>query len=163
MINDGDMPHSIDFHASQVAPDRAMRDIPPGGELTYQFRADHAGAWLYHCATAPMIQHLAMGMYGAVIIDPPTLAPAATSQVLVQSEYYLGPKGGVPAMSKLLAADPDLVVFNGYADQYRHAPIDVPAGKRVRLWLVDAGPNEPSAFHVVGASSTRCSRKAPTS
>ncbi|UXY25322.1 multicopper oxidase domain-containing protein [Streptomyces sp. HUAS TT20] len=151
VINSGNMPHSIDFHASQVAPDTAMRDIPPGGELTYQFRADHAGAWLYHCATAPMIQHLAMGMYGAVIIDPPTLGRVAVSEVLVQSEFYLGAKGGVPTMSQLLAAKPDLVVFNGYADQYRHAPIHVPAGKRIRLWLVDAGPNEPSAFHVVGA------------
>jgi nitrite reductase (NO-forming) len=151
VINDGDMPHSIDFHASRVAPDVAMRDIPPGGELTYQFRAEYSGAWLYHCATAPMIQHLAMGMYGAVIIDPPTLDRVAASEVLVQSEFYLGAKGGVPAMSQLLAANPDLVVFNGYADQYRHAAIHVPAGKRVRLWVVDAGPNEPSAFHVVGA------------
>ena len=151
VINGGDMPHSIDFHASQVAPDTVMRDIPPGGQLTYQFRADHSGAWLYHCATAPMIQHLAMGMYGAVIIDPPTLDPVAASEVLVQSEFYLGAKGDVPTMSRLLAANPDLVVFNGYADQYRHAPIHVPAGKRIRLWVLDAGPNEPSAFHVVGA------------
>jgi nitrite reductase (NO-forming) len=151
VVNGGSMPHSIDFHASQVAPDEAMRDIPPGGELTYQFRAEHAGAWLYHCATAPMIQHLAMGMYGAVVIDPPTLDPVAVSEVFVQSEFYLGAKGGVPDMSRLLSANPDLVVFNGYADQYRHAPLHVPAGKRIRVWVVDAGPSGPSAFHVVGA------------
>ncbi|NKQ52436.1 multicopper oxidase domain-containing protein [Amycolatopsis sp. K13G38] len=151
VINNGDMPHSIDFHASQVDPGAAMRAIPPGGELTYSFRADHAGIWLYHCETAPMIQHLAMGMYGAVIIDPPTLDPVAASEVLTQSEFYLGQNGGVPAMSALLAANPDLVVFNGYADQYRDAPIHVRAGQRIRLWVLDAGPSEPSAFHVVGA------------
>ncbi|TNC29420.1 multicopper oxidase domain-containing protein [Amycolatopsis alkalitolerans] len=150
VINNGDLPHSIDFHAGQVSPDTAMRPIPPGGELTYSFRAEHAGIWLYHCATAPMIQHLAMGMYGAVIIDPPTLAPVATSDVLVQSEFYLGPNGGIPATPQLLAADPNLVVFNGYANQYRSAPIHVRIGQRIRLWVLDAGPNEPSAFHVVG-------------
>lgn len=151
VINDGDMPHSIDFHASRIDPDTAMRAIPPGGELTYQFRAEHAGIWLYHCETAPMIEHVAMGMYGAVVIDPPTLDPVATSDVLVQSEFYLGPSGGIPTMSQLLAADPNLVVFNGYADQYRYAPIHVHIGQRIRLWVLDAGPNEPSAFHVVGA------------
>lgn len=151
LINDSSMPHSIDFHASQVDPGTAMRSIPPGGELTYSFRAEHAGAWLYHCSTAPMIQHIAMGMYGAIIIDPPTLGPAAASYVLVQSEFYLGPDGGIPGMPQLLAADPNLVVFNGYADQYRHAPIRVRAGERIRLWIVDAGPNNPSVFHVVGA------------
>ncbi|WP_101434367.1 multicopper oxidase domain-containing protein [Amycolatopsis echigonensis] len=128
-----------------------MRPIPPGGELTYQFQAEHAGIWLYHCETAPMIQHVAMGMYGAVIIDPPTLDPVAASEVFVQSEFYLGPNGGVPTMSQLLAANPNLVVFNGYANQYRDAPIHVRVGQRIRLWVLDAGPNEPSAFHVVGA------------
>lgn len=150
VINDGDMSHSIDFHASQVDPGAAMRPIPPGGELTYQFRAEHAGIWLYHCETAPMIQHVAMGMYGAVIIEPSTLDPAAASQMFVQSEFYLGQGGGVPTMSQLLAANPDLVVFNGYAEGYRYAPIHVHVGQRIRLWVLDAGPNEPSAFHVVG-------------
>jgi nitrite reductase (NO-forming) len=151
VINDGDMLHSIDFHASQVDPDTAMRSIPPGGELTYSFRADHAGIWLYHCETAPMIQHVAMGMYGAMVIDLSNLAPADVSEVFVQSEFYLGPNGGVPTMPQLLAANPNLVVFNGYADQYRYSPIHVRVGQRIRLWLLDAGPNEPSAFHVVGA------------
>ena len=151
LVNGGDMRHSIDFHASQVDPARAMRSVPPGGERTVQFRAEHSGIWLYHCATAPMIQHLAMGMYGAVVIDPPHLRRVAAEEVFVQSELYLGGTGGVPAMSDLLAADPDLVVFNGYADQYRHAPVEVPAGKRIRIWVLDAGPSAPSSFHVVGA------------
>ena len=150
VINDAPMPHSIDFHASQVDPAVAMKPIPPGGEVTYQFRAEHAGIWLYHCGTPPMIQHVAMGMYGAVVIDPPALAPAAASEVFVQSEFYLGAGGGIPTMAQLLAANPDLVTFNGYADQYRYAPLHVRAGQRVRLWVLDAGPNQPTAFHVVG-------------
>jgi nitrite reductase (NO-forming) len=150
LVNNGDMPHSIDFHAGQVDPGRAMRSIPPGGDMTVQFRAEHAGIWLYHCATMPMIQHLAMGMYGAVVIDPPHLGRVAAEDIFVQSEFYLA-SGGVPPMSDLLAADPDLVVFNGFADQYQHAPVPVPMGKRVRLWVLNAGPSAPSSFHVVGA------------
>ena len=151
LINDSDMPHSIDFHASQVDPGTAMRTIPGGGQSTYQFRAEHAGIWLYHCGTAPLIEHVAMGMYGAVVIDPPNLDPVANSDVFVQSEFYLGQGGGIPTMSQLVAADPNLVVFNGYANQYRYAPIHVKVGQRIRLWVMDAGPNSPSAFHVVGA------------
>jgi nitrite reductase (NO-forming) len=151
LVNHGDMPHSIDFHASQVDPARAMRSVPPGVERTIQFRAEHSGIWLYHCATAPMIQHLAMGMYGAVVIDPPHLRHVAAEEIFVQSELYRGGAGGVPPVSDLLAGDPDLVVFNGYADQYRRAPVHVPAGKRVRIWVLDAGPSAPSSFHVVGA------------
>ena len=151
LVNNGDMSHSIDFHASQVDPSRAMRSIPPGGEMTVQFRAEHAGIWLYHCATMPMIQHVAMGMYGAVVIDPPHLGRVAAEDIFVQSELYLGAGGGVPPMSDLLAANPDLVVFNGYADQYQHAPVHVPARNRVRLWILNAGPSAPNSFHVVGA------------
>lgn len=37
---------------------------------------------------------------------------------MVQSQLYLGAGCGVPPMSMLLAADPDFVTFNGYANQY---------------------------------------------
>ncbi|TVT49488.1 hypothetical protein FNH05_16835 [Amycolatopsis rhizosphaerae] len=153
LVNGGTMEHSLDFHASQVDPGTVMRPVPPGGELVYRFRAEYAGIWLYHCGTEPMIEHVAMGMYGAVVIDPPTSDSAGASiasEVFVQSEFYLGDGGGVPQRSRLLSSNPDLVVFNGYAGQYRTAPIHVPAGKRVRLWVLDAGPNVPAAFHVVG-------------
>ncbi|MGH6654972.1 MAG: multicopper oxidase domain-containing protein [Actinocrinis sp.] len=150
VINTTTMEHSIDFHAGQVAPQAMMKPIRPGGELTYQFTAEHSGIWMYHCGTAPLIQHVAMGMYGAVVIDPPTLPATAASLVMVQSELYLGAGGGVPSMGRLLAAEPDFVVFNGYPNQYTYAPIHVRAGQRVRIWVLDAGPSEPSAFHVVG-------------
>ena len=44
----------------------------------------------------------------------------------------------------------DAVVFNGYHNQYVHAPIHVDANKRYRVWVVDDGPSENSAFHIVG-------------
>lgn len=150
LINKGDMPHGIDFHASQVAPDQAMRTINPGESLTYSFVADHSGAWLYHCSTMPVSLHITNGMYGAVIVDPPGLTPAQNF-VFVQGELYLGPQGGTADEAKLQAREPDAVVFNGYANQYKFQPISVKVGERIRIWVVDAGPQFGTSFHVVGA------------
>jgi nitrite reductase (NO-forming) len=150
LVNDGSMGHSIDFHAGSLAPDLPMRTIEPGQSLAYTFTATRAGIWMYHCSTMPMDAHIANGMFGAVIIDPPGLAPVAQQFVLVQSEYYLGPQQGVVDTAKLAAETPDLVVFNGYANQYVDRPLTVKAGERVRIWVLDAGPNKASSFHVVG-------------
>lgn len=150
VVNDGTMTHSIDFHASQVAPNVAMAAIAPGKSLLYQFKADYAGIWMYHCGTAPAIEHIANGMFGAVIIDPPGLAPVAHEFVFVQSELYLGPQGQAGDMAKMLADKPDAVVFNGYVNQYKFAPIKVDPGQRIRIWVLDAGPNDISSFHIVG-------------
>jgi nitrite reductase (NO-forming) len=150
LVNDTDMGHSIDFHAGQVAPDKPMRTLAPGQSLTYRFTADHAGIWLYHCSTMPMAAHIASGMFGAVVIDPPNLPPVAHSYLLIQSELYLGAQDGSVDVDKVRAEKPDAVVFNGYADQYDADPLTAQVGQRVRIWVLDAGPNRPSDFHVVG-------------
>jgi nitrite reductase (NO-forming) len=150
VVNDTTMGHSIDFHAGEVAPDRAMRTLAPGASLTYRFTATHSGIWLYHCSTMPMSVHIANGMFGAVVIDPPHLPKVARSYLLVQSELYLGRQGGPADPAKVLAEEPDAVVFNGYADQYDHEPLTAKVGQRIRIWVLDAGPNRPADFHVVG-------------
>ena len=150
LINDGTIGHSIDFHAGSLAPNEPMRTIQPGETLTYTFTATQAGIWMYHCSTMPMSMHIANGMHGAVIIDPPDLAPVDREYVLVQGELYLGPQEGTADAAKIAAQLPDLVAFNGYADQYLHRPLPATAGERVRVWVLDAGPNSASAFHVVG-------------
>lgn len=43
------------------------------------------------------------------------------------------------------------MVFNGYANQYKSAPLAAKAGQRIRLFVVNAGPSNFSAFHVIGA------------
>ncbi|MFI7648593.1 multicopper oxidase domain-containing protein [Micromonospora sp. NPDC049460] len=151
LINDGTVDHGIDFHAGAVAPDEVMRPIDPGQRLTYRFTATRAGIWMYHCSTMPMLHHIGNGMYGAVIIDPPDLPKVDREYVLVQSELYLGGDGEPGDLAKMQAERPDAVVFNGYVAQYAHRPLPARAGERVRVWLLDAGPNRDSSFHVVGA------------
>ncbi|WP_298744827.1 multicopper oxidase domain-containing protein [uncultured Microbacterium sp.] len=150
LANDGSIGHSIDFHAGALAPDVPMRTIQPGETLTYTFTATQSGIWMYHCSTMPMSMHIANGMFGAVIIDPPDLAPVDREYLLVQSELYLGAQSGTADAAKIAAQQPDLVVFNGYANQYAYRPLPATVGERVRVWTLDAGPNTASSFHVVG-------------
>ncbi|WFE43549.1 multicopper oxidase domain-containing protein [Verrucosispora sp. WMMD1129] len=151
LINDGTIDHGVDFHAGALAPDRPMRPIDPGERLTYRFTATKAGIWMYHCSTMPMLHHIGNGMYGAVIIDPPDLPAVDHEYVLVQSEFHLGPDSEPGDLAKMQAERPDAVVFNGYVSQYAHRPLTAGAGDRIRIWLLNAGPNRSSALHVVGA------------
>ncbi|MGW5688196.1 multicopper oxidase domain-containing protein [Nonomuraea sp. NPDC003754] len=149
-VNDGLIGHGIDFHPGALAPDGPMRTIEPGERLTYRFRADRAGAWLYHCSTMPMSQHIAHGMYGAVIIDPPGLPRVDREFLFVQGELYLGRPGDAAEAAKIRDVRPDGWMFNGTAAGYDHAPVKARAGERVRVWVVAAGPTSGTAFHVVG-------------
>ena len=150
LVNEGEIGHSIDFHSSRVAWNDEMRTIGPGEELVYQFRAEHAGVFMYHCGTAPALHHIGNGMFGVMIVDPPELAEVDHEFVFVQHEWYLGPDGAPGSLSKMQNDEWDLVVFNGYWNQYAHAPIQVEPGERIRAFVLDAGPSENSSFHIVG-------------
>jgi nitrite reductase (NO-forming) len=157
LVNKGSQGHSIDFHAGERAPDDVMRTIPPGGKLTYRFKAERSGVWMYHCSTMPMTAHIAAGMFGAVVIEPRNLPAVEKSWLLVQSETYLdtrepltqGHAGEVDA-DKASNGLPDIMAFNGRAFQYAEQPLAVKAGARQRIWVLNVGPNRTSSFHVVG-------------
>ena len=149
-VNAGTISHSLDFHAGSLAPDKPMRTIDPGEQLTYRFTATRSGIWMYHCSTMPISAHIANGMFGAVIIDPAGLTAVDREYVLVQSEFYLGAQGEEGDAVKVQTQQPDLIAFNGYANQYVTAPLPAKVGEKVRVWVLDAGPNRSSSFHVVG-------------
>jgi nitrite reductase (NO-forming) len=156
LINGANMPHSMDFHAAEIAPNRAYRNVMPKDSVQFTFVPRVPGVFMYHCGTAPVAAHIANGMYGALIIDPAAPRPAAQEFVLVQSEFYMGAGQGKDSLraldwQKLLGASPDYVTFNGVASRYATHPIEVKAHAPVRLYVVNAGPNRFSAFHVVGA------------
>jgi nitrite reductase (NO-forming) len=147
------LPHSVDFHASQVAWNDEMTSINPGEEKIYEWTADYAGVWMYHCGTAPALHHIANGMFGMVIVEPKEgLPPVDTEIALVQSEWYFDDHGLPASLTKAAEAAPapDWVVFNGIANQYVDNPIQVDTGDRVRVFVLDAGPSVDSSFHIVG-------------
>ena len=150
LTNKGKMGHSIDFHASKVAWSDEMRTIQPGESLVYEFKAQFAGAFMYHCGTAPALHHIGNGMFGVIIINPPNLPAVDEEFIVTQSELYLGPQGQPGDLTKMVNEQWDAVVFNGYFNQYKFSPIKVLPGKRYRMWVLNDGPSENSAFHIVG-------------
>lgn len=150
--------HSVDFHASQVAWNDEMASIKPGEEKIYEWKADYAGVWMYHCGTNPALHHIASGMYGMVIVEPKAgLSPVDYEFALVQSEFYIGEQGRETDYHKAASShpSPDFVTFNGVAMQYKEQPIPVRTGKKIRIYVLNAGPNEDSAFHIVGTIFNR--------
>jgi len=158
------MQHSIDFHAAMTP----WADLPaagadtltgnyqpvnPGETKTFDWVAMYPGVFMYHCGASPVLQHIANGMYGAIIVEPDTL-PAEREYVLVASEFYPSdkPVKGVYVgdFDKMLAVDPGYVVFNGVADQYKTTPLEVAPNEPFRIWVLNAGPTLTNAFHVIG-------------
>jgi nitrite reductase (NO-forming) len=151
--NEGQMSHSIDFHASETAMNHQMVEIKPGATWTYTFKANYAGVWMYHCGTAPTLHHIANGMFGMVIVEPKGGLPKVDEEfAFVQSEWYLGNQKEPVDYAKAAsgAPAPDFVAFNGIAFQYKDNPVQVTSGGRVRVFILDAGPSIDSSFHVVG-------------
>ncbi|HEV2072175.1 MAG TPA: hypothetical protein VGR29_00920, partial [Thermomicrobiales bacterium] len=112
--------------------------------------------YMVHCGTAPVLMHIASGMYLPMIVDPAenTFEPA-TEVVLSQSEFYVMEGEGdvyVTDTEGLFASTMThtVMAFNGHASQYVDEPIKVPAGELCRFYVVNMGPNVWSSFHIVG-------------
>ncbi len=148
--------HGMYSHAAQLNDERFAG--PPGAkELTYSFVAQIPGVFDYHCIAEPVLDHIAGGMYGMMIVRPKGGWPsgAAHEVSLVQAELYgLPDNRGVlrPDHAKMVDGEPDFVVFNGQVGRYSLAhPIAIKVGELVRVFFVNVGPNLFSDFHVVGA------------
>jgi len=146
--------HSVDLHSAKTPPDLNYKTVIPGEEFKWSFTPKYPGAYMYHCGTPPVLMHIGSGMYGAMIVDPKEGWPPAQEFILVQSDIYLKDGGNgimVPDYTKMLGTGAmDYVTFNGYANQYVEHPISVKIGEPVRVFIVNAGPNAWSSFHVVG-------------
>lgn len=151
------MPHSIDFHAAMTAPDDKYRMIKPGDSIRFEWVAHYPGVYMYHCATPPVLHHVALGQYGIVIVSPrvgyPTDGEIARTYAVVQSEFYLKRGAGDLYVLDVDAAErkmPSQVAFNGHTHALKSRPLMAVAGERLRLYLHNFGPNDGASSHVVG-------------
>jgi len=147
------LPHSLDFHASEAPWNGDMVTIAPGQERDFRWVAHYAGVFMYHCISGPPVMHVANGMYGMMIVEPREGLPKVDREfAIVQNEWYLGAQGETVSYEKAASAAPapDFMAFNGVAGQYAGAPLRVSAGERVRIFVLNVGPNLESSFHVVG-------------
>ena len=152
------MHHSIDIHEATVAPDDKWRMVMPGGSIRFEWVANYPGVNTYHCGVPPVLQHVAMGQYGMVVVSPrdgyPTDRDVKREYVVVQSEFYLraGEKDEDLHVLDFAAASnkqPSHVVFNGHQTALTDRPLLARAGERVRLYVHNIGPNDQSSTHMI--------------
>jgi nitrite reductase (NO-forming) len=155
---DNKMPHNIDLHAvTGPGGGAASSFTAPGHESQFTFKALNRGLFVYHCATAPVGMHVANGMYGLILIEPPEgLAPVDHEYYLMQGDFYTvgryREKGLQPFdMQKGIDEKPTYVVFNGAEGSLTgDNALKAKTGERIRLFVGNGGPNMVSSFHVIG-------------
>lgn len=136
--NEDSTSHSLHFHGVHPAAMDGIRPVRRGSSTVYEFDAEPFGLFPYHCHVAPVTRHVSKGLYGLLIVDPPSPRPAADEMVLVMGGYDL--KG---------AGRNDLYAFNGYPNLYRDQPITIAQGQRIRLYLLNMVEwDGPLTFHL---------------
>jgi nitrite reductase (NO-forming) len=158
---DPSIPHSMDFHAVHAAPSKDFIDVMPNETGTFSYPANNPGVFMYHCGTKPVLSHIANGMHGMIIVKPkagyPTDSEVDREYVLIQNEWY-----DYNDMTDFTDGTPNYVVFstkalkegdhnvNGTVGALVDHPLLAKVGDKVRMYVLNVGPNEVSSFHVVG-------------
>ena len=84
------MPHNIDFHAVTGPGGGApIMTAVQGEKRIAWFRMLHPGLFIYHCAAPPVMDHIANGMYGLILVEPKGgLLKVDREFYVLQSEVY---------------------------------------------------------------------------
>lgn len=155
---DSKMPHNIDLHSVTGPGGGASSSFTaPGHASQFTFKALNAGLYVYHCATAPVGMHVANGMYGLILVEPPQGMPKVDKEYYVmQGDFYTvgkyREKGMQPFdMQKAIDENPTYVLFNGSEGSLLgDKALKANVGDTVRLYVGNGGPNLVSSFHVIG-------------
>ena len=153
------MPHNIDLHGvTGPGGGAASSFTAPGHQSQFTFKALNEGIYVYHCATAPVGMHVANGMYGLILVEPPEgLSKVDHEYYVMQGDFYTTgkyrEKGLQPFdMEKAIDERPTYVLFNGAEGSLTgDKAIVAKTGETVRLFVGNGGPNMVSSFHVIGA------------
>ena len=151
--------HAMDFHAAQVNVLDEFAPVKPGETKHFKFEAKVPGVFMYHCGASPMVQHIAKGMYGVILVEPKAnknYPKADREYVLIQQQYFpdtenvgallegTGEKGSL-INGKVLHYDP---VHDPKGD---HDVLEALPGERVRIYFVNANINLPVALHPIAS------------
>ncbi len=155
---DSKMPHNIDLHGvTGPGGGAASTFTAPGHSSQFTFKALNQGLYVYHCATAPVGMHVANGMYGLILVEPPEgLPPVDTEFSVMQGDFYTVGKyreKGHQAfdMQKAIDENATYVLFNGAEGALvGDNAIKANVGEHVRFFVGNGGPNLVSSFHLIG-------------
>lgn len=150
--------HSMDFHAAVVDVLDEFASVPPGETKHFKFKANYPGIFIYHCGTGPMVQHIARGMFGIIIVDPKEGYSKAYPKpdreyILIQSQFFPDPNdvGGMLKNEGWTNA-----LINGKIFHYDpvHDPnaklvLESKPGELVRIFFINANVNMPANIHPI--------------
>ncbi len=156
--DDSVLMHNVDFHAvTGPGGGGVATQAAPGEEKGFIFKALNPGLYVYHCATPPVAQHIAAGMYGLILVEPEGGLPKVDREFYVmQGELYteevFGAKGELTdSYDKLIGERPEYFLFNGAVGALvNQQPLQAKVGETVRIYFGVGGPNATSSFHVIG-------------
>ncbi len=139
---DSKMPHNIDLHGvTGPGGGAASSFTAPGHASRFTFKALNAGLYVYHCATAPVGMHVANGMYGLILVEPPGGLPKVDREYYVmQGDFYTAGKYREKghqafAMDKAIDEHPTYVLFNGSEGALTgDRALPAKTGETVRQW-----------------------------
>ena len=152
------MPHNVDFHAVTGPGGGAkVTTAVQGEEKIAWFKLLSPGLYVYHCAAPPVMDHIANGMYGLILVEPKRGLPKVDHEFYVfQSEFYAKDATAGSDTLEFSHEDgskehPRFVVFNGRVGSLTgDGVLKAKTGERVRIYFGNGGPNLISSFHVIG-------------
>lgn len=161
------MPHNLDFHAvTGPGGGGAVTMVAPGQQHTARFALLYAGLFVYHCGASPVMDHVANGMYGLLLVEPEGgLPPVDHEYYVMQSEFYTTPPDPVTMLATYsheagLREDPSYIVFNGGAlSPMSSDALFSKTGETVRIFFGNSGPNKAASLHIVGTVLERVYRE----
>jgi nitrite reductase (NO-forming) len=174
LINQGELIHSVDFHAA-IGPSKVLSgNVEAGQNKTWTFDVPNAGFFMYHCGADGLNgvwEHIANGMYGGLVVHPVNEKPAKEFYLSFGEIYnsadgglFVGANGtGSFNINKFATEQPDLIMTNGMAHKYvpsvgEKVKIELNAdgelfqvkpGELTRWYILAPGPNEGVSFHFI--------------
>lgn len=141
------LPNAMDGPA-----DITQKPIEPGDTFTYEFTVNQQGTSFYHSHKEPDRQQ-ALGMYGALIVDPKD--PAVENsydydlEYTIQLQEWLAKEGYTYPAMLMEGAMPNFFTINGKAYPETET-IDMKVGEKVRLRFIGSNNNFVHPMHVHG-------------
>ncbi|MDP8888595.1 MAG: multicopper oxidase domain-containing protein [Thermoproteota archaeon] len=168
MINEGDVIHSMDFHAG-YGPSAAIgagasefgSNIQPGESVTWTWTPPYAGVFYYHCAADGLNgiwEHIANGMYGGIVVHPENERPAKEFYMVFGEIYSNNVEGlftpangtGNLDINQMAFESPDLTMTNGMSFKYVPeigAHVTIPTNPDAQVFQVQ--PGELTRWYIV--------------
>ncbi len=136
LLNSSTEIHSLHFHGAHSPQEDGWQGVPAFGKKDYKIKLSTFGILPYHCHVPPISLHISKGLYGALIVDPPTPRVKAHEFVLIFSNWFLDDGKKV-------------YTWNGVTNLYDRFPMKVPVGEKVRFYIVNLLEGESTfTFHI---------------